>query len=359
MILVCQDFKFDNQTLTQKHLISVNFEEDTSLPSVITREMESSEMNKYRPETTGFGTRYSETLVFDIHLMKDDSFYVSQEELEIEQSDYESIASWLSSPPNHMWLEVTKENGEKAKVKGYFSSITPHDKWGICYGLVCTFTCNSPFSYSEKAIDQQISGVNNFLVSNSSSDRYDYIYPTLAITPSNNEEIFIHNLSDSHILDTGMISATDDKDNNIILLMQKISAYASLNNLTVTYLYDDAHQNVVTICDKTALLFYMKDSYGIQNKYVAYYIESNNQYTICQGGFFYCKLSKGLKIKVDAKNLAIYDLLDRPVLFDTMGIQDEDEIYWMRLIYGNNSFCVRGNFSLRISYLEPHKGGLI
>lgn len=56
--------------------------------------------------------------------MKDDSFYVSQEELEIEQSDYESIASWLSSPQNHMWLEVTKENGEKAKVKGYFSSIT-------------------------------------------------------------------------------------------------------------------------------------------------------------------------------------------------------------------------------------------
>lgn len=359
MILVCKDFKFDNQTLAQKHLISVNFEEDTSLPSVITREMESSEMNKYRPETTGFGTRYSETLVFDIHLMKDDSFYVSQEELEIEQSDYESIASWLSSPQNHMWLEVTKENGEKAKVKGYFSSITPHDKWGICYGLVCTFTCNSPFSYTEKAIDQQISGVNNFLVSNSSSDRYDYIYPTLEITPSNNEEIFIHNLSDSHILDTGMISATDDKDNNIILLMQKISAYASLNNLTVTYLYDDQHQNVLTICDKTALLFYMKDSYGIQNKYVAYYIESNKQYSICQGGFFYCKLSKGLKIKVDAKNLAIYDSLDRPVLFDTMGIQDEDEIYWMRLIYGNNSFCVKGNFSLRISYLEPHKGGLI
>ena len=158
MILVCKDFKFDNQTLSQKHLISVNFEEDTSIPSVLTREMESSDMNKYRPETTGFGTRYSETLVFDIHLMKDDSFYVSQEELEIEQSDYESIASWLSSPPNHMWLEVTKENGEKAKVKGYFSSITPHDKWGICYGLVCTFTCNSPFSYSEKAIDQQISG---------------------------------------------------------------------------------------------------------------------------------------------------------------------------------------------------------
>ena len=96
MILVCKDFKFDNQTLSQKHLISVNFEEDTSIPSVLTREMESSDMNKYRPETTGFGTRYSETLVFDIHLMKDDSFYVSQEELEIRLRIYCFMAEFTS-----------------------------------------------------------------------------------------------------------------------------------------------------------------------------------------------------------------------------------------------------------------------
>ena len=45
--------------------------------------------------------------------------------------------------------------------------------------------------------------------------------------------------------------------------------------------------------------------------------------------------------------------------FSKMGIQDEDEIYWMRLINGNNSFRVFGNFNLSIDYLEPKKGGLV
>ena len=56
MILVCKDFEFDEQTLKQQNLSSVNFDDDTSLPSTIVREMESTTMNKYRPEVTGFGT---------------------------------------------------------------------------------------------------------------------------------------------------------------------------------------------------------------------------------------------------------------------------------------------------------------
>lgn len=359
MILVCKDFKFDNISLSSKKFISVNFEEDTSLPSSINREMDSSEMNKFRPEVTGFGTKYSEVLAFDLHLMKDDSYYGSQEELEIAQAEYEDMVVWLSSPQTHQWLTITKEDGSTVKVKGYFSSIIPHDKWGICYGLVCTFTCNSPFSYVEKKIDKQISQVTNFLVENTSSEKYDYIYPSMKITPTGNEEIFIHNLSDSEILDNGLLSITADKDNNVLLLMQKIGTYAGTHNLTVTYLYDDEMQNVHTVCDKAVILFYMEDSYGIKNKYVAYYIESNKQYFICRGGFFYCKLLKALNVDIDCKNLAIYDSLNRPVLFTTIGIQDEDEIYWMRLIHGNNSLCAKGNFSLSIVYQEPHKGGLI
>ena len=33
MILVCKDFEFDEQTLKQQNLSSVNFDDDTSLPS--------------------------------------------------------------------------------------------------------------------------------------------------------------------------------------------------------------------------------------------------------------------------------------------------------------------------------------
>ena len=31
MILVCKDFKFDNNSLSKQNLISVNFDDDTSL----------------------------------------------------------------------------------------------------------------------------------------------------------------------------------------------------------------------------------------------------------------------------------------------------------------------------------------
>ena len=121
MILVCKDFEFDEQTLKQQNLSSVNFDDDTSLPSTIVREMESTTMNKYRPEVTGFGTTYTETLVFEIHITKDYEVNTSQEELELSTEEYEETVSWLTSPQEHRWLKITTQQEEVVKVKGYFS----------------------------------------------------------------------------------------------------------------------------------------------------------------------------------------------------------------------------------------------
>ena len=129
--------------------------------------------------------------------------------------------------------------------------------------------------------------------------------------------------------------------------------------MTVEYVIDDDTKDVKIICNGNGLLFYMIDSYGISNKYVAYYLQSDSQYYICKGGFFYCNLLQALNITLDCKNLSMYDSLERPVLFTEIGIQDEDEIYWPRLIHGNNSIRIYGNFNINIDYLEPRKGLLI
>lgn len=358
MILVCKDFSFDNRKLSTQKLISVNFDDDTTLPSSITREMDFSEMNKYRLKQNDYGIKYSDVLTFDLHLMKDINIYPDQTDLEFSNSEYEQIVSWLTSPKNNKWMTITKENGETCKVNGYFSAVTPMDKWGICYGIYCTFTCDSPFSYVEKKLSKTITNVTNFLVNNESSEMYDYVYPSFKITPTKNEEIFIHNMSDSKILDSGMLETTENKDANMLALSSKIESYAALHNLTVEYMYDN-DQYVQYICDKTAILFYMSDRYGMKNKYCAYYLESNGQYYICQSGFFYCKLLKSLPITMDCENLSFYDALDRPVLFDQIGIEDEDEIYWPRLIYGNNTMSMKGSFNIDINYIEQRKGGLI
>lgn len=357
MILVCNDFEFDEQKLKQQELSSVNFDDDTSLPSSIVRDMESTTMNKYRPEVIGFGTSYTETLSFEIHITKDYEIYPDQEELEFTTAEYEKVVAWLSSPQEHKWLKITTQQNEEVKVKGYFSSIIPYENWGICYGLRCTFTCNSPFSYIEKQEQQVITRSKNFMLENTSSDKYGYVYPVINIYPKATEQIYIHNLSDSKTLETGTVSLQSTNKLTLQLLMSKIENYAKMNGYTLEYVYDKEN-HIVSICNNTAILFYLEDSYGIRKKYGAYFIE-NGQYYIFQGGFFYCQTQRDLELKLDCKNLALYDELNRPVVFERVGIQAEDNIYWVRLINGHNTFRVFGNMTLDISYLEPRKGALI
>lgn len=359
MILECKDFLFDNETIKNNYgLLSVNFDDDTTLPSAIVREMDVSEMTQYRSETTGYSMKYTDVLEFDIHLTKDYCDASDQNELRLEVDEYERIVSWLTSPQRNKWLSIITLDNNEIKVKGYFSSVTPFDVSGHCYGVKCTFTCNSPFSYVEKEYTEIIAGYKSLSLVNESSEKYDYVKPTILLTPKANQEIFIHNTSDSDVMDSGTIDATSDKLKNIDELIKKVELCAALDGGQTIY-FRENDGSISTICDNTALLFYIKDSYGITKKCTAYYIEGTGRYYVCSGGFFYCTTLLELKIKIDSKNLGIYDSLNRPVLFSRIGIQDEDEIYWLRLVHGANLLNVKGNMDLTITYLEPKKGMLV
>ena len=359
MILVCKDFEYDGKTLLNQNLISVNFDNDTTLPSSITRKMETTTMNKYKPYTDGFGTSYQDVLEFEIHIVKDVCELIDQSEMEFQPNEYDDIVSWLTSPQNNKKMKVTTENNITQVVYGYFSSVTPFDAYGVCYGIKCVFTCNSQFSYDEKTANLTSSGRNSFTINNSSSERYDYVYPVLNIKPSTNEDMFICNMSDSDVLDSGKIAVTENDSENIASLMKKIETNAATSNSTVTYITDKDTMDILLLCDKTVILFYQTDSYGIKKKCIAYYSKTDGSYNILSGGFFYCKLLKGLDISINSKILGVYDVLNRPVLFTDIGIQDEDEIYWLRLKHGNNEIITNGSFECEMTYLEPRKGMLV
>lgn len=357
MILVCKDLKFNGKTLSAQGYSSLNFDNDTTLPSLISREMDSSDMNFYRPKTNGFGISYTDTLNFDLHIAKAFEDSPSQDEMEFSPEEYDALVSWLSSPNGNEWMEITTENSETVLVCGYFSNIEPYDNWGICYGAKCSFIANSPFAYIKEEQEETITGSKNFLVNNTSSETYGYVYPVVTIKPTKNEDIFVHNLSDSTILENDSFTSSTDLSANISTLQQKITSYATLNGYTVDYILDSSTQDLKLICNNTGILFYLTDKYGVQKKCVAYYL--SNQYYICQGGFFYCTVSQGLNIEMDCENLGFYDSLNRPVLFTDLDIQDEDEIYWLRFIHGNNTLSVSGNITLTITYMVPRKGMLI
>lgn len=356
MILICDDFLYDGKSLKAQNYLTVDFENDDSLPSYITREMDTSTMNQYRSETNGFGIRYSETLVLDIHVCKDFCKYDLQSEQAFTREEYDSLVSWLTSPQKNQWMDVTMETGVVQKVKGYFSSVEPYSVDGTCYGAVCTFTCNSPFSYTEKTFSTTVSDVTNFIISNNGSDYYDYVYPTITLEPASNGDMYIHNLSDSEILENGSLG-TGGSD-YIASLQEKVNTYAMTHGLTVQYVIDDDTKDLKLICNESGFLFYMTDSYGIRKKYGAYF-QDDGQYWIFRNGFFYCTLSQALDLTMDCKNLGFYDVLNRPVLFTELDIQDEDEIYWPRLVHGNNTFRVSGSLDITVSFMEPRKGMLI
>lgn len=358
MFLECKDFLFDNDAISNHHLLSVNFDDDTTLPSSIVREMDVSEMTQYRSETKGYSMKYTEVLEFDVHLIKDFCDTSNQEELRLLPDEYDEIVSWLTSPQRNKWMTITTLDNRSIKVNGYFSSVKPWDSCGYCYGVMCTFVCNSPFSYIEKETTKALSKFTTFDILNQSSERYDYVKPTIVITPKANEEIFIHNISDGELFDSGTIATTDNKLKNMDELIKKAELCAALEGGQTVYTRG-ADGNISTICDNTAVLFYIKDMYGVAKKCVAYYIEGTGKYYISSGSFFYCTTSLELKIKIDSKNLGMYDALNRPVLFSRIGIQDEDEIYWLRLVHGTNTLNVKGNMELTITYLEPRKGLLV
>ena len=195
------------------------------------------------------------------------------------------------------------------------------------------------------------------MLENTSSEKYGYVYPIINIHPAATEQIYFHNLSDSKILETGNISLQSSNKLTLELLKTKIENYAKNNRCSLDYVYGKDKQ-VMSICNDIAILFYLTDAFGVKNKYGAYYIE-NGQYYIFQGGFFYCKVQRDLDLKLDCGNLSLYDELNRPVVFERVGIEHEDNIYWIRLLHGHNTFRVYGNMTLDITYLESRKGALI
>lgn len=92
MILVCKNFTYTNTLLSDKKLMSKNFNDDTSLPSAIHFEMDESELSKNCPEKIGFGMKYSDALEFEIHLMKDDTI-VDYFDLPLSKDEYEDVVA--------------------------------------------------------------------------------------------------------------------------------------------------------------------------------------------------------------------------------------------------------------------------
>lgn len=361
MSVLCNDFIFHGKNMNdfkingvQKYIF-VDFEQNPPVNLGMDREMDVGSINRYRNEPNYSYDKWTSPLQFEFHIVKNPDIYKEQSEMELTKDDINEITKWLTSSHLPQWLKTDNDyNKDNLRYKGFFKNIEAWAYCGIVYGLKLFFQCTSSFAYTEDIVNEGVvSSYKYELVKNNSDEQYNYCYPTIDIYPISNCDIYICNLSDCDVLENKILGGTKDFN----ALTKAIENYAFLNGLIIKNNLNIESGELIPICNNTACQFYYVDRYGESMKCTAFFLPDTSEYRIIVGGFMYMKILRDLPIHIDCKKLMIYDDLQRMVTYDKLGINDADFIYWLRLINGNNSILLNGNFKYTIKHIDSRKVG--
>ena len=347
-----KDFTFANHKLSEYgDFISVDLNGgDSEIMLGLERDMDSGSANTYRIEPNYLGDKWSSTLSFELHIIKNPCTYSSQTNMSFSKNELRKITRWLTSPHYPLWIEfehLPEDNSEIIYYKGWFNNIETYTVGGMIYGLKLYFTCTTPFGYTNYK-NFKINGTKSIVSSNIKNDNDElesYCYPQINIYPNSTGSMFMCNLSDCTLLDSG-----SKGDSTLATIAEN---YAKDNWYTIRY----PNSSPVLICNSTALQFYLVDKYGAETKCTIFYWKSKDTYYIVEGGFIHLSVKADLEINMDCQRLLIQDGIGRMVTYDELGVSDVDHMYWMRLLNGNNTVVVYGDVSVTFKFRESRKVG--
>ena len=244
---------------------------------------------------------------------------------------------------------------------GTFTDITPQLAGGNVIGFNATFTCDSPFAWTQE-IYQYLDTSNDYSVefNCSTAEKYREVYPTLIIHVPDDGD-------DTEERATINIDCLHDDVTLMLHLMKGATTTIDCQKCTVSYVLDedssgeeiyDSIQNVFWDILKTSSVF-IKDH--------TMYINVDK------------KASKQVKyddlddldwatVAITSASITDYTLTLEMYQNEESAMVDEDElieagyddtrfIYWPRLYYGSNGYRVLGDCTLLVQYREPRKVG--
>lgn len=250
------------------------FEEISSIPLGLDREINRGESNVYRPRQNHFGATYASPLEFELSVIK--NIEEDQNDMIFSRNDIRSIAAWLTSPLYPLLFHMTDYEFDaylEEPIDYYvtFSSIENVVVNGGIVGLTIKATCDCPFGYSQE-FSKEIPANSGITITNT-SDNYDgLIYPVIKINPADNGQIAISN---------------------------------------------DTEQKSITFKSKGA----------------------NNT------------------ILIDCQRLEIKDSIDSLIPLSDLEVSNPADIYFPRLLHGQNKISVKGNAKVTLTYREYRKVG--
>jgi len=361
MSKICKDFTYAGKTLSSFNFIMVDFDTSSTLPLAMKRDYIQGEKTKYRPIANHLGIKDAENLTFEIHIMRNPCSINSYNDYEISRDELRHLTKWLTSNNYPTWLEFDYEKPQLEKLKycGLFN-IEEEASGDVLHGLRLTFSNNSAYAYKTDVTNNiELRGGNITTTINNDSDILEgYCYPSLRLSSTTREEIFICNLSDATIRAEGAISLAGTNINTLNNLIDKVDEYALYNGYTSDYVHSGS--TIQGIANNTAVQVYLKSRWGSTFKCIAFYNDTTGAYKIIEGGFLFLELKAHLPVTIDCLTHKIFDNLNRMVLFSELGVGDVDYMYWFRLLNGNNNIVCYGHHTdINIMRNEFRKVGAV
>lgn len=342
--------------MLELNLMCVDFNSDDNIPLGLQRSISKGETNRYRIKSNHFYCAYDNPLEFEIHIVKECCDYGSQSEMMFSKSEVRKITRWLTSTSLPLLLNGVDDEGA-INYCGIFTNIESFVVGGEIYGFILKFTNDSPFAYSDVITQNEtLNGTKNIVVDNDSDLLDDYCKPVLKIHPHTNTDFYVCNLSDCKTLKEGQINIVpDDKNATQINFIDAINDYATTTMHDIGFYYNGAF--VKTWADGTAIRIKLTEKDSTEHFAFAYHL-SDGSFKIIEGGFMTLKLLKELEVEVNCDILSMKDSIGRMIKFADMGIEEEDYIYWLRLISGDNTLLFYGkNCDVTIEHREMLKVG--
>lgn len=333
----CKSFTYMDRSMEDFHLVTVNLDDSDEVPLALKRTILKGGTSRYRLKANHIGVTFDEPLTFEMHFIKD-AISGTQEDYRFSREEIRDVLKWLTAPSRPSLLRVTDKAPLSGALNycGLFTDIQAFTVDGQIFGLIATFTNDSPFSYTDELDDIiPVNGHTSTVLSNNSDLTDGCCYPTLLIEPGERSDFFLLNLSDCRILFEGSLSLSGGRDTDLEKLLEQVEAFALRNTYAVTYYYDEQYK-YKTLADDTALRVKYTEKDKTEHHCLAFF-KTDGTFQIIEGGFLILKLQKDLPITVNCRLLTMTDSLGRMILFRDIGLADEDYIYWPRLQYGDNS----------------------
>lgn len=295
--MIGEDFMYGSTWLSEWSMKMYDPEESQSF---VTRNIDKSEITAQRAKPNHFTTTYSDALVLNFFILRDEDDCETQEDFKLTGDDIHYLRSWLESPKKPKELVVLMGEDETTTYYyGIFTSVQPFIHRGDCYGLYLEFTCNAPYGYSEeiKKVYDISSDTLTYTVKyrNYSAELNEYLKPTIIITSTstfNGEGLVIQNLSDDE--NSMTITLPSGKSKVIIDCEKKIITdenddLLTMNDIGVTT-PDSSDYNFIStdsylfywlslVPNTNKLKFTLTSGHAVKN------IQISTRYIIKSGGF--------------------------------------------------------------------------